>query len=89
MEELEKLLLVGETLVENLLISQTWNPSGMFEYVQEGLGSHSDGQGTQCDAWRQYQAAVGHRKKAVCNCRELPAPTSEGDLNTDCPQSVT
>ena len=46
MEGLEELPLIGETLVENLLISRTQNLSGMFEYVQEGLGSHSDGQGT-------------------------------------------
>ena len=46
MEGLEELLLVGKTLVENPLISRTWNLSGMFEYIQEGLGSHLDGQGT-------------------------------------------
>ena len=46
MEWLEELLLIEEMLVENLLISRTRNLSGMFEYVQEGLGSHSDGQGT-------------------------------------------
>ena len=75
MEGLEELLIIGETLVENLLISRTQNLSGMFEYVWEGLGSNSDGQGTQWDTWRQCQAAVGPGEKAVYNRRELPAPT--------------
>ena len=75
MEWLEELLLIEEMLVENPLISRTRNLSGMFEYVQEDLGSHSDGQGTRWDAWRQCQAAVGHGEKAICNHRELPAPT--------------
>ena len=55
MEGLEELPLVGKTLVENPLISRTWNLSGMFEYIQEGLGSHSDGQGTWWDSWRLKQ----------------------------------
>ena len=41
MEGLEELPLVGEILVENPLISWTCNLSGMFEYIWEGLGSHS------------------------------------------------
>ena len=64
-----------ETLVDNPQISRTWNLFGMFEYIREDLGSHSDGQGTQWDAWGQWQAAVEHGKKTVCNHRELPAPT--------------
>ena len=75
MEGLEELPLVGKTLVENPLISRTQNLSRMFGYVWEGLGLHPDGQGTRWDSWRQCQAAVGHEEKAVCNHRELPAPT--------------
>ena len=51
MEGLDELPVVEEMLVDNPQICRTRNLSRMFEYVREGLGSHSDGQGTQWDAW--------------------------------------
>ena len=54
-----------ETLVDNPQISRTRNLSRMFKYVQEGLESDLDGQGTRWDAWGQHQAAGKHGENTV------------------------
>lgn len=65
----------NRTLVHNLMQTRMWIHCRRFKYIQKVLGSHSDGQGTQWDAWWWWQAAVEYGKNPVCNHRELPAPT--------------